>query len=250
MQNYVGPESVKIKSMFSTVAAKYDRANNILSVGIHHLWRKSLVEWSGARNGSAVLDCATGTGDLAIEFKKAVGHEGSVIGTDFCADMLTSAPQKAAALRLDIKFETADVTALPFADASFDVVSISFGIRNVQDPVKALREMARVCKPGGRVMILEFGQPSIPVVREFYQFYSEKALPYLGGMITGNTSAYKYLQSSSARFPCGEEFLDLVRASGAYSTSEFRKFSFGGCFGYRLVAASFFGCSASEKGSS
>ncbi len=234
MQNLVGPESAKIKSMFSTVASKYDRANNILSVGIHHLWRKNLAEWSGAAAGLHVLDCATGTGDLAIEFKKAVGFTGTVIGSDFCADMLTTAPSKALALGLDIQFETADVTALPYADASFDVVSISFGIRNVADPLLALREMARVCKPGGKVMILEFGQPSIPVVREFYQFYSEKALPYLGGFITGNTSAYKYLQSSSARFPCGDEFLELVTASGAFKKSEFRKFSLGICFAYRL----------------
>ncbi len=236
MQNLVGPESEKIKSMFKTVAAKYDRANNILSVGIHHLWRKNLVEWSGAQNGADILDCATGTGDLAIEFKKVVGREGSVIGSDFCPEMLDNAPQKTAALGLEIKFETADVTALPYADQQFDVVSISFGIRNVQDPMLALREMARVCKPGGRVMILEFGQPSIPLVREMYQFYSEKALPYLGGFITGNTSAYKYLQASSARFPCGHDFLDLVRASGAYSSSEFRKFSLGVCFAYRLEA--------------
>lgn len=235
MQNLVGPESAKIKSMFSTVAARYDRANNILSAGIHHLWRKNIVEWSGALPGFHVLDCATGTGDLAIEFKKVVGFGGTVIGSDFCVDMLTTAPSKALALGLDIQFETADVTALPYADASFDVVSISFGIRNVADPMLALREMARVCKPGGHVMILEFGQPSIPVIREFYQFYSEKALPYLGGFITGNTSAYKYLQTSSARFPCGDQFLDLVRSSGAYKTSEFRKFSLGICFAYKLV---------------
>lgn len=220
--------------MFSSVAANYDRANNILSVGIHHLWRKSLVQWSAARNGTQILDCASGTGDLAIEFKKVVGHEGSVTGTDFCADMLTTAPQKARAQGLEIKFETADVTALPYADASFDVVSISFGIRNVQDPLRALREMARVCKPGGRVMILEFGQPTIPVVREFYKFYSERALPYLGGFITGNTSAYKYLQSSSAHFPCGKEFADLVKSSGAYDGCEFRKLSLGIAWMYRL----------------
>ena len=230
----VGPESTKIKSMFSTVASKYDRANNILSIGIHHLWRKKLVEWSEASPGGHVLDCATGTGDLAIEFKKVVGFAGSVVGSDFCAEMLESAPSKAMAQKLDIQFETADVTALPYADASFNVVSISFGIRNVADPVKALQEMARVCKPGGKVMILEFGQPSLPLVREFYQFYSEKALPYLGGFITGNTSAYKYLQTSSARFPCGDEFLDLVKASGAYKTSAYRKMSLGICYAYRL----------------
>ena len=234
-QNFAGPDAVKIKSMFSTVAARYDLANNVLSAGIHHLWRKNLVEWSEVRQGNQVLDCATGTGDLALEFKKRVGPTGSVIGSDFCADMMTSAPEKAQSQQLEIKFETADVTALPYPDQQFDVTSISFGIRNVQDPVKALREMARVTKPGGRVMILEFGQPQIPVVKQFYQFYSEKALPYLGGLITGNTAAYKYLQASSAKFPAGQNFLDMVRASGAYSQSEYRRFSLGICFCYKLI---------------
>lgn len=234
-QKFSGPDSAKIKSMFSTVAGRYDLANNVLSAGIHHLWRKSLVDWSDVKAGDHVLDCATGTGDLAIEFKKIVGSNGTVIGSDFCDDMMTSAPAKARSQDLHIQFETADVTALPYSDKQFDVTSISFGIRNVQDPVKGLLEMARVTKPGGRVMILEFGQPEIPVMKQFYKFYSEKALPYLGGLITGNTAAYKYLQSSSAKFPAGEKFVEMVRESNAYSHVEFRRFSLGICFCYKLI---------------
>ena len=205
------PEAEKIRSMFSKVANRYDRANQILSFGIHHRWRKKLVALSLADEGDRVLDCATGTGDLAIEFKKAVGSDGDVIGTDFCAEMLEPAPEKARALGLKIHFEQADVTHLPYPDASFDIVSISFGIRNVENPLKGLQEMTRVLKPGGRLMILEFGQATLPVFAPLYHFYSEKVLPKLGGLVTGQKEAYEYLQKSSAEFPCREQFLALMK---------------------------------------
>lgn len=206
--------------MFSKVAANYDKGNNVLSMGIHHLWRKKLVKYSGAKAGDQVLDCATGTGDLAIEFKKTVGT-GAVTGTDFCAEMLIPAPGKAKERGLDITFEQADVTQLQYADNSFDVCSISFGIRNVGDPVKALKEMARVTRPGGKVMVLEFGQVNIPVFGALYNFYSQNILPKIGGIVTGQKEAYEYLQKSSAAFPCREGFLDLMKESGAYSKMEY-----------------------------
>ena len=131
-----------VKSMFASVAQNYDRANSVLSMGIHHLWRSKLVKLVGARSGQSVLDCATGTGDLAIAFKQAVGPKGSVIGTDFCEEMLAHAPGKAKALGLGIDFQLADVMNLPFAEGRFDISSISFGIRNVADPLKGLTEMA------------------------------------------------------------------------------------------------------------
>lgn len=221
------PNPEVIRSMFSKVASRYDRANSVLSVGIHHLWRKKLVKLSGAKPGDKVLDCATGTGDLAIAFKKAVGSQGEVTGTDFCADMLETAPAKAAKKNLTVKFEQADVTQLQYADKQFDIVSISFGIRNVSDPVKALSEMARVTRPGGKVMVLEFGQMSTPVVKDLYAFYSEKVLPRIGGWVTGQKEAYDYLQKSSAAFPCKEGFIDLMKKSGAFSKMEFVPVSFG-----------------------
>lgn len=228
------PEAQKIQNMFSQVAKRYDVANDMLSIGIHHLWRKSLVKWSEVKLGNKVLDCATGTGDLAIEFKKRVGAQGEVIGTDFCKEMLASAPQKALQNNFMIQFETADVTALPYANKSFDICSISFGIRNVQDPIKALQEMARVTRSSGNVMILEFGQPSIWGLKQAYQFYSEKVLPYIGGLITGQKDAYQYLQNSSAQFPCGADFLKLVEASNAYQKAEYKSLSFGICYAYKL----------------
>jgi demethylmenaquinone methyltransferase/2-methoxy-6-polyprenyl-1,4-benzoquinol methylase len=221
------PNPEIIRSMFSKVASRYDRANSVLSVGIHHLWRKKLVELSQAKPGYKVLDCATGTGDLALAFKKTVGPGGEVIGTDFCVDMLASAPDKALSQGLDIKFEQADVTQLQYNDKSFDIVSISFGIRNVSDPVKALREMSRVCKPGGRVMVLEFGQMRTPVIKDLYHFYSTKILPSIGGLVTGQKEAYDYLQRSSAAFPSREEFLDLMKQAGTFSEMSFVPVSFG-----------------------
>jgi demethylmenaquinone methyltransferase/2-methoxy-6-polyprenyl-1,4-benzoquinol methylase len=225
MSQHPNPEI--IRSMFSKVASKYDRANSVLSVGIHHLWRNKLVQLSGAKNGDRILDCATGTGDLAIAFKKTVGSSGEVIGTDFCIEMMKTAPAKSQKSSLDIKFEQADVTALPYGDKQFDITSISFGIRNVGDPIKALTELARVCKSGGRVMVLEFGQMQTPIIKDIYKIYSEQILPKIGGLITGQQEAYDYLQKSSAAFPCGEAFIDLMKNADVFSEMKFKTMSFG-----------------------
>lgn len=225
-QNH-SPNPEVIRSMFAKVAKNYDKANSVLSIGIHHLWRRKLVQLSEAKLGQSVLDCATGTGDLAIEFKKTVGPTGKVIGTDFCKEMMLTAPKKAQEQRLEIKFEQADVTELQYEKNQFDIVSISFGIRNVADPVQALKEMARVCKPGGRVMILEFGQINIPVIGEIYNFYSSKILPTLGGLVSGQKQAYEYLQKSSNAFPCREEFLNLMKQSNAFSSYSYEPVSLG-----------------------
>lgn len=233
MQAKHSPNPEIIRSMFSKVAANYDKGNNVLSMGVHHLWRKTLVKYSGVQAGARVLDCATGTGDLAIEFKKHVGPNGTVIGTDFCAEMLGPAPGKAKDRGLDITFEQADVTQLQYADNTFDVCSISFGIRNVGDPVKALKEMARVTKPGGTVMVLEFGQVTIPVFGSLYNFYSMHILPKIGGMVTGQKDAYEYLQKSSAAFPCKQGFLDLMKESGAYSHMEYKTLTGGIAYIYK-----------------
>lgn len=231
---YQGPNPEKIRSMFSEIAGRYDLANTVLSAGIHHLWRKKLVGWSCVSAGSRVLDCATGTGDLAIEFKRAVGN-GEVIGTDFCADMLVPAPAKAQRAGFDIRFETADVTNLPYQDASFDAASISFGIRNVNDPKQGLSELARVVKPGGVVMVLEFGQPESSVVASAYNFYSNRVLPKIGGLVTGKPQAYEYLQGSSAAFPCRNEFADLMRSTDRFHSVEWRPLTLGIAYMYKAL---------------
>ncbi len=227
------PESEKVRSMFSQIAGRYDLANNVLSGGVHHLWRTKLVDWSGAKAGDKILDCATGTGDLAIAFKSMVGPLGQVTGTDFCEEMMIPAPLKANDRGLEIAFSQADVTALPFADAAFDISSISFGIRNVADPKKGISELARVVKPGGQVMILEFGQPKAAGIAQAYKLYSEKVLPTLGGWITGQKSAYEYLQNSSSQFPCREEFVALMRSTGRFSSIEYVPVTFGVAYIYK-----------------
>jgi demethylmenaquinone methyltransferase / 2-methoxy-6-polyprenyl-1,4-benzoquinol methylase len=223
----------KIKNMFGRVAGKYDLANSILSLGVHHLWRRKLVNLSLAQPGQKVLDCATGTGDLAIEFKKQVGTLGEVIGTDFCVEMLGPAPKKAKEKGLDIDFQVADVMDLPFEENTFDICSISFGIRNVQDPKKALKEMARVTRSGGQVIVLEFGQLQWPVLASIYNFYSEKILPRLGALVTGEKEAYEYLHKSSQNFPCRDEFLNLMESTKSFSDVKYTALTAGIAYIYQ-----------------
>lgn len=206
--------------MFASIAKNYDRANQVLSFGLHHHWRRAAVRRSRAQEGDRVLDCATGTGDLALAFRRVVGPRGAVVGTDFCEEMLELAPAKAERAGLPVRFEVADVLALPYADASFDVASIAFGIRNVDDPERGIREMARVVRPGGRVVILEFGQPGGALFGPLYRFYSRQVLPRVGGWLSGKRDAYEYLDRTSSRFPAGEAFAALMRETRAFSSVE------------------------------
>jgi demethylmenaquinone methyltransferase/2-methoxy-6-polyprenyl-1,4-benzoquinol methylase len=220
--------------MFASIARRYDTANEILSLGIHKGWRRAAVALSGARRGQRVLDCATGTGDLALEFKRAVGPQGEVIGTDFCAEMLRPAPEKAAHAGLDVEFAVADALALPYPDAGFDVASMAFGIRNVDDPLRCLREMARVVKPGGCVIVLEFGQPR-GAFGALFRVYNRSVVPLVGGLLTGNRTAYRYLPRTAAAFPAGERFLGLMREAGVFSGVDAHPLTFGTAYVYRGV---------------
>src|SRR3954464_15411312 len=201
--------------MFASIARRYDAANEVLSLGVHRGWRRDAVRLSGAREGDRVLDCATGTGDVALAFKRAGGPRGLVIGTDFCREMLGPPPGKASKAGLDVRFSVADALALPFASRSFDIASIGFGIRNVDDPVACLREMARVIRPGGRVVVLEFGQPPGPSGAQL-RLYSRWVMPASGGVLTGNRAAYEYLPRTAAAFPAGDRFLALMDEAGAF----------------------------------
>lgn len=205
--------SEQVREMFSSIARRYDVTNVVLSFGVDHWWRHLTVKAAGAGPGTRVLDCATGTGDLALAFRRTGA---TVVGTDFSAPMLVQAREKARAAGLDVTFETADVLALPYPDRSFEVASISFGIRNVDDPVQCLREMARVVRPGGRVLVLEFGQPG-GLWGAMYRLYSRVVMPAVGGLLTGNRAAYQYLPRTAAAFPAGENFLELMDRSGAFS---------------------------------
>lgn len=225
--------SEQVREMFAEIAGTYDSTNSVLSLGIHHLWRKKTVRESRAKAGDHVLDCATGTGDLAIEFRKTVGPTGRVVGTDFCKEMIDFAPPKAAAAGFpDMEWEVQDAMNLTYPDESFDVASISFGIRNVDDPVQGVRSMARVLKHGGRLMILEFGQPT-GVMKPLFTVYSKVVIPAVGGLISGNKDAYNYLNKTSAAFPCREAFVDLMREAADFS--DIKYFSLSGGIAYLYV---------------
>jgi len=223
--------SAQVRQMFAQIAPRYDLANEVLSLGIHRSWRRTAVRESGAHSGQSVLDCATGTGDLALEFKRCVGAAGKVIGTDFCAEMLALAPQKAGKAGLDVQFEAADATSLPYADESFDVAAIAFGIRNVDEPLRCLREMARVTKRDGRVVVLEFGQPR-GAFGALFRFYSRRIMPWLGGLLTGERAAYEYLPRTVAAFPSGERFLSMMRDAGAFTECYARPLTLGTAYVY------------------
>jgi len=214
--------------MFANIAPRYDRANTLMSGGIHHLWRRRAVRRARVRRGDAVLDCATGTGDLAIAFKRAVGPEGRVVGTDFTPEMIALARAKSR----QVAFEVADVTALPYDDGAFDVASIAFGIRNVDDPAKGIAEMARVVRGGGRVVVLELGRPRNRLIRWAYDRYCRVALPRLGGALTGDRAAYEYLEVSSARFPFADEFVSIMRRGAEFASIEVEPLTFGAAYLY------------------
>jgi demethylmenaquinone methyltransferase / 2-methoxy-6-polyprenyl-1,4-benzoquinol methylase len=238
MEKLMDPIAAKdpqsIQSMFGKISTQYDLANSVLSFGIHHLWKKTLVRKSLAKPGYHILDCATGTGDLAFLFEKRIRGHGQVIGSDFCEPMLEVARQKVQDKHSKVKFEFQDVTNLTYPNDSFDIASISFGIRNVKDTQKALSELGRVVKPGGRVLVLEFGQPQSKIMATLFRFYSRFILPTLGGWISGQPQAYRYLETSSSIFPCGANFLEIAKATGKFKKLSYSTFQGGIAYLYEL----------------
>jgi len=202
--------------MFARVAARYDRANHWLSLGIDRWWRRQAVRSVGVEQCHRVLDVCAGTGDLSLAL---AGAGATVVGSDFCPEMLDYAEVKAGRAGLASgcsrpRFVAADTMALPFPADSFDAASVAFGIRNVADPVAGLREMARVVRAGGRVVVLEFSLPRGPL-RPLYLLYFRRVLPRLGEWISGDHGgAYAYLSSSVMRFPERDSFLELMRDAG------------------------------------
>ncbi|MCB0420025.1 MAG: bifunctional demethylmenaquinone methyltransferase/2-methoxy-6-polyprenyl-1,4-benzoquinol methylase UbiE [Bdellovibrionales bacterium] len=230
-----GPNPEFVQNLFSSISNTYDQANDLITFGMARRWRKSLVRWSEAQSGDSVLDCASGTGDLAFDFKKVVGESGTVIGTDFCEPMLKFGREKSQKLKMPVDFQWADAMNLPFENHQFNITSISYGIRNVENPIQAISEMARVTRPGGRVMILETGQNRSRFLQYGINFYCNHLVPKLGGWVSGNSDAYEYLNKSSAKFPAREEFLQIMKSTDQFSECSYKSILGGASFIYKGI---------------
>ncbi len=186
----------QVRAMFDRIARVYDLMNSVMTAGMHHRWRQRAVELSGVGPGDRALDVATGTGDLAIALQRRVGAQGQVIGSDFSEQMLELARRKSSA----VKFEWGNALELPYEDDSFDAVTVGFGARNFSDLPAGLSEMARVTRPGGRVVVLEITTPQRPPLSWFFRIWFDRVVPLLG-RLAGDPDAYSYLPSSVRRFP-------------------------------------------------
>ena len=206
----------RVREVFDSDAAQYDLMNDLMSGGLHRLWKRFTIELSAVRSGQTVLDIAGGTGDLAAKFSKLVGADGKVILADINAAMLSVGRDrlidKGALSNIDVV--QADAQFLPFEDNSIDCITIAFGLRNVTDKAKALRSMHRVLKPGGRVLVLEFSKPTSPLLSRVYDAYSFSALPAMGKLITDDADSYRYLAESIRKHPDQESLLEMVEDAG------------------------------------
>jgi demethylmenaquinone methyltransferase / 2-methoxy-6-polyprenyl-1,4-benzoquinol methylase len=208
----------RIREMFGEISPRYDFLNHFLSGGTDYYWRWRTVRSAAPVGELPVLDVCTGTGDLAVAYWRAGRGRVPVVGADFTHEMLTLARQKTASLGDSspaIEFVEADAQRLPFADDQFQIVSVAFGLRNVTNTLEGLREMARVCAPGGRVVVLEFSLPRNRVIGAAYRWYFRNILPRIGQLISGNRqAAYRYLPDSVAEFPCGERLAAMMNSCG------------------------------------
>ena len=205
-----------VRGVFDSVASRYDLMNDLMSGGIHRLWKRFTIELSAARPGQTVLDIAGGTGDLAARFSRLVGPEGKVILADINAAMLEVGRDrlidKGAAGNIEVV--QADAQTLPFEDNSIDCITIAFGLRNVTDKDMALRSMLRVLRPGGRLLVLEFSKPASPLLGKVYDQYSFQILPAMGRLIAQDADSYRYLAESIRKHPDQETLLDMMRDAG------------------------------------
>ena len=217
--------------MFAAIAGRYDRLNSLLSLGLHHLWRWRTVSAADLRQGATLLDLCSGTADLALAF---AGRDVRVVATDFCDAMLVRGRQKAIRRGQSVDFALADAQRLPFRDASFDAVSVAFGLRNVDCLGGALSEIHRVLRPGGVAVVLEFGQPNGRLFGPLYRFYSRHLLPRIGGWLSGHSDAYTYLPRTAAVFPAGDRFLQVM-GKQKFTEMKARPYTGGAVYVYRAI---------------
>jgi demethylmenaquinone methyltransferase/2-methoxy-6-polyprenyl-1,4-benzoquinol methylase len=206
----------RVREMFGSIAARYDLLNHLLSGNIDKRWRRVLAKtlYAGLPSGGhpRILDVACGTGDLS--FTLIESGESKIVGVDFCRPMLQIANSKASRRGVKVPFIEGDALRLPFADGSFEAVTIAFGLRNLTSVEDGFRELLRVLKPGGRVAVLEFSKPVMPVLRSLFKTYFTRVLPLFGGLISGSRSAYQYLPDSVERFPDQKELASVMTGAG------------------------------------
>ena len=206
----------RVRAVFDSVADKYDLMNDLMSAGVHRLWKRYALGQTGLRPGQRALDVAGGTGDLAAGMAAQVGEQGLVVLSDINAAMLDVGRDRLLdrGLLRNLRFSLANAECLPFADESFDCVTIGFGLRNVTNKPAALASMRRVLRPGGRLLILEFSKPTFPGLKPVYDAYSFSVLPWLGARIASDPDSYRYLAESIRKFPDQETLLGMMREAG------------------------------------
>ncbi len=217
----------RVHGVFASVASRYDVMNDAMSLGIHRVWKDAMMDWLAPRPGQRLLDVAGGTGDVAFRFlARAPGAEATVL--DMTEDMLAAGRSRAEAADMAgaLDWVAGDAMALPFADATFDAYTISFGIRNVTRIDAALREAHRVLRPGGRLMVLEFSQLPNPLMQRAYDLYSFNVIPRMGQAIAGDRASYQYLVESIRRFPDQDRFAAMILEAG-FANVRYRNLSFG-----------------------
>lgn len=205
-----------VASVFHSVAAKYDVMNDLMSFGIHRLWKRFTIDCSGVRPGQKVLDLAGGTGDLTAKFSRMVGEQGQVVLADINDSMLKVGRDKLRnkGLGRNIAYVQANAEALPFPDNHFDLITIAFGLRNVTNKDKALASMQRVLKPGGRLLVLEFSKPQHEIMSKLYDFYSFNVLPRMGSLVVQDSGSYQYLAESIRMHPDQETLKQMMEQAG------------------------------------
>ncbi|MCC7337891.1 MAG: bifunctional demethylmenaquinone methyltransferase/2-methoxy-6-polyprenyl-1,4-benzoquinol methylase UbiE [Pirellulaceae bacterium] len=219
-ERHVDKSGERVRDMFAQIAPRYDLMNHLLSLGIDIRWRRRVLRELRLDGALPILDCCTGTGDLALLLAEKMRGRVKVIGSDFCAPMLELARKKHQQQlpQLPLEFIEADAQQLPFADGSFQAVTVAFGLRNVQDTQAGLRELVRVCAVGGQVAVLEFSTPSLPGIKQAYQAYFRHVLPRIGQRLARNDKgAYEYLPNSVIEFPSGRALAERMEQAGLSS---------------------------------
>jgi demethylmenaquinone methyltransferase/2-methoxy-6-polyprenyl-1,4-benzoquinol methylase len=222
-----GEKAGRVRGVFNSVASKYDIMNDVMSGGIHRIWKEAMMDWLAPRAGQKLLDVAGGTGDVAFKFLSRAGS-GHATVLDLTEPMLVEGRKRAEADAMvdSLDWVVGDAMALPFEDNTFDVYTISFGIRNVTRPQEALNEAYRVLRPGGRLMVLEFSQLPNPMMQKAYDLYSFNVIPRMGQLIANDRDSYQYLVESIRNFPDQETFLAMVKAAG-FGQAKYRNLTMG-----------------------